>query len=139
MIDLFFGGVRWCGAETSYRAGEYRIQPIRMDGPRQLLARFYHALLRGEVFQRPETLRTMMSVPATNAQSPGGAYAMGLQRRMIGGQECWGHTGFWGTAVYHCAGPDVTIVRHTNQAQPAESFIYRTLFDRIAQGLRMGG
>jgi D-alanyl-D-alanine carboxypeptidase len=103
------------------------------------LARFYRALLRGEVFQRPETLRTMLSVPATNAESPGGAYAMGLQRRTIGGEECWGHTGFWGTAVYHCAGPDVTIVRHTNQAQPGESFIYRNLFDRIAQVLQMGG
>jgi D-alanyl-D-alanine carboxypeptidase len=103
------------------------------------LARFYRALLRGEVFQRPETLRTMMTVPATNAQSPGGAYAMGLQRRTISGQECWGHTGFWGTAVYHCAGPDVTIVRHTNQAQPDESVIHRTLLDRVGQVVGMGG
>jgi D-alanyl-D-alanine carboxypeptidase len=103
------------------------------------LARFYRALLRGEVFQRPETLRTMMTVPPTNTQSPGGPYAMGLQRRIIGGQECWGHTGFWGTAVHHCPGPDVTIVRHINQAQPDESFIIRTLFDRIAQVLGMGG
>lgn len=103
------------------------------------LARFYRALLRGEVFQRPATLQTMLTVPPTNANAPGGAYAMGIQHRDIGGEECWGHTGFWGTAVYHCAGPDVTIVRHVNQAHPDDSFITRTLFDRIAQVLQMGG
>lgn len=103
------------------------------------LARFYRALLRGQVFERPETLRTMMTVPSTNVQGPGGAYAMALQRRVIGGYECWGHTGFWGTAAYHCPGPDVTIVRHSNQAEPARSFIYRNLFDRIAEVLGMGG
>jgi D-alanyl-D-alanine carboxypeptidase len=103
------------------------------------LARFYRALLRGEIFARPETLRTMMTVPPTNTQSPGGAYAMALQRRTIGGEECWGHTGFWGTAVFHCAASDVTIVRHTNQANPDDSVIYRRLYDRITQVLGMGG
>lgn len=103
------------------------------------LARFYRALLRGDIFQHPETLRTMMTVPPTNAQSPGGAYAMALQRRTIGGEECWGHTGFWGTAVFHCAASDVTIVRHTNQASPGPSVIHRRLWDRVAEILQMGG
>jgi len=102
------------------------------------LARFYRALLRGEIFRDPATLRTMLTVPPTNERSPGGAYAMGLQRRTIGGQECWGHTGFWGTSAYHCAGPDVTIVRHYNQAQPEEAFIFATLFQGIAGVLGMG-
>lgn len=102
------------------------------------LARFYRALLRGQLFERPETLRTMMTVPLTNALVPGGEYAMALQRRTIGGEECWGHTGFWGTAAYHCPASDVTIVRHRNQARPAQSFIYRALFDHIARVLEMG-
>jgi D-alanyl-D-alanine carboxypeptidase len=103
------------------------------------LARFYRALLRGEVFEHAATLQTMLTVPPTNAQSPGGPYAMGIQRRTIGGEACWGHTGFWGTAVYHCPASDVTVVRHTNQAQPAESFIYRALFDRVAEAAGMRG
>lgn len=101
------------------------------------LARFYRALLRGEVFERAETLRTMLAVPPASVEAPGGPYAMALQRRIIGGRECWGHTGFWGTAAYHCPVVDVTIVRHTNQANPAESFIYRNLFDGIASVLAM--
>lgn len=103
------------------------------------LARFYRALLRGEVFQRPATLQTMLTVPSSDANPPRRRVCDGIQRRTIGGEACWGHTGFWGTAVYHCAGPDVTIVRHINQAQPDGSFIIRTLFDRIAQVLQMGG
>jgi D-alanyl-D-alanine carboxypeptidase len=102
------------------------------------LARFYRALVRGQLFQRPETLRMMLSAPATNADAPGGPYAMGIQRTTLGGEECWGHTGFWGTSVFHCAGPDVTVVRHTNQAQPARTLVYRALFDRIARVLGMG-
>jgi D-alanyl-D-alanine carboxypeptidase len=101
------------------------------------LARFYRALLRGQVFRRPSTLQVMMTVPPTNERSPGGPYAMGLQRMTIGGQECWGHSGFWGTAAHHCPAADVTIVRHTNQAQPAETFRFRSLYERIAQLLEM--
>ncbi|HEV3051824.1 MAG TPA: serine hydrolase domain-containing protein [Longimicrobium sp.] len=101
------------------------------------LARFYRALLRGQVFRNPETLRVMMTVPATNQQAPGGPYAMALQRRTIGGHECWGHTGFWGTSAYHCPGPDVTVVRHYNQAEPDPAFLTRRLYDTIAQVLGM--
>ncbi|HEX2080721.1 MAG TPA: serine hydrolase domain-containing protein [Longimicrobium sp.] len=99
------------------------------------LARFYRALLRGEVFERPSTLQAMLTIPPTNQQSPGGPYGMGIQRRMIGGHECWGHTGFWGTAAHHCPGPDVTIVRHYNQAETDGSFIFRALYDRVVQAL----
>lgn len=101
------------------------------------LARFYRALLRGQVFRDPATLRVMLTVPATNEDAPGGPYAMGIQRMAIGGHECWGHTGFWGTAAHHCPGPDVTIVRHTNQAQPEDAFLFRRLYERTAQVLGM--
>jgi D-alanyl-D-alanine carboxypeptidase len=101
------------------------------------LARFYRALLRGEVFSDSATLRVMLTVPATNERAPGGPYAMGIQRIVLGGQACWGHTGFWGTAAHHCPDADVTVVRHTNQAQPDDAFIYRTLYDRIVGVLGM--
>jgi D-alanyl-D-alanine carboxypeptidase len=102
------------------------------------LARFYRALLRGEVLRHPETLAAMRTVPGPGARAPGGAYAMGLQRRTIGGEECWGHTGFWGTAAYHCPASDVTLVRHVNQARPGPEFVFRALYERIAEVLEMG-
>jgi D-alanyl-D-alanine carboxypeptidase len=96
------------------------------------LARFYRTLLRGEVFREPATLQVMLTVPDTNQRAPGGAYAYGIAQRTIGGEICWGHTGFWGTAAYHCPDSDVTIVRHTNQAEPGAGFVFRDLYDRIA-------
>jgi D-alanyl-D-alanine carboxypeptidase len=102
------------------------------------LARFYRALLQGKVFRKASTLQTMLSVPATNGDSPNGAYAMGISRRTIAGNVCWGHTGFWGTWAHHCPDADVTIVRHYNQARPDKSFMFNTLYEQIANTLRLG-
>ncbi len=99
------------------------------------LARFYRALLQGKVFRHASTLQTMLIVPPTNEQSPGGPYALGISRRNIAGNICWGHTGFWGTSAYHCPEVDVTIVRHYNQAQPQPDFIFNTLYKQIAKTL----
>ncbi len=101
------------------------------------LALFYRALLRSKVFRHPSTLQIMLAVPTTNKGAAGGPYGMGIQRRDIGGNTCWGHTGFWGTSAFHCPDIDVTIVRHYNQAQPAADFIFKTLYEQIAQTLRV--
>ena len=101
------------------------------------LARFYRALLQRRVFRHASTLQTMLTVPPTNEHSPGGPYAMGISRRNIAGNICWGHTGFWGTSAYHCPEVDVTIVRHYNQAQPEPDFIFNTLYEQIARTLRI--
>lgn len=101
------------------------------------LARFYRVLLQGRVFRHASTLQTMLTVPPTNEHSPGGPYAMGISRRNIAGNICWGHTGFWGTSAYHCPEADVTIVRHYNQAQPQTDFIVNTLYGQIARTLRI--
>ncbi len=101
------------------------------------LARFYRALLQGKVFRHASTLQIMLTVPPTNEQSPGGPYAMGISRRNIAGNICWGHTGFWGTSAYHCPQADVTIVRHYNQAQPKADFIFNTLYGQIAATLQI--
>jgi D-alanyl-D-alanine carboxypeptidase len=101
------------------------------------LARFYRALLQGRVFRRAATLQMMLTVPTTNEKSPGGPYAMGIARRNIAGNICWGHTGFWGTSAYHCPEVDVTIVRHYNQAQPESNFRFSTLYGQIANTLQI--
>ncbi|MGH9908877.1 MAG: hypothetical protein ACRD8U_25235 [Pyrinomonadaceae bacterium] len=94
-------------------------------------------MLQGRVFRHASTLQMMMTVPATNDRSPGGPYAMGIARRNIAGNICWGHTGFWGTSAYHCPEVDVTIVRHYNQAQPEPGFMFNTLYGQIAKGLQI--
>lgn len=102
----------------------------------QDLARFYRALLTNKVFRRTSTLQIMLSVPITNGKAPGGPYAVGIQRRVIGGEMCWGHTGFWGTAAYFCPDSDLTIVRHYNQARP-ESLKFNDLYVKVAEMLLM--
>jgi hypothetical protein len=42
-----------------------------------------------------------------------------------------------GTAAYHCPGPDVSLVRYDNQAQPDEAFLTRRVFGRVAEVLGM--
>lgn len=95
------------------------------------LARFYRALLTNKIFKKKSTLATMLTVPPTNERVPGGAHAMGIFRRDIEGNLCWGHNGFWGPSAYHCPGIDLTIVRHYNQAEPDPSFIFNDLYARI--------
>jgi D-alanyl-D-alanine carboxypeptidase len=102
----------------------------------QDLARFYRALLTNKIFHSPSTLRTMLAIPATNMSAPGGPYALGIQSRVIGGNKCWGHTGFWGTSAFYCPDADVTIVRQYNQAQP-RSLIFNDLYMEIANLLGM--
>lgn len=53
------------------------------------LARFYRALMQGKIFHQASTLQIMLTVPPTNENAPGGPYAMGIQRRNIGGNVCW--------------------------------------------------
>jgi D-alanyl-D-alanine carboxypeptidase len=102
------------------------------------LARFYRALFDGKVFRHKATLRAMLTVPQTNERSPGGAYAMGISRRNIAGNICWGHTGFWGTLAYYCPKAKITIVRHYNQAAPSSDFKVNSLYEQIAGVLRIG-
>lgn len=83
------------------------------------LSRFYRALMRGEVFTRPETLDTMLEIPPPNTESGAG---MGIFRIDVAGTTCWSHSGFWGTFVATCPQIDVTTAATWNQAMPAADF-----------------
>jgi D-alanyl-D-alanine carboxypeptidase len=97
------------------------------------LGRFFRGLLRGEVFREAATLETMMTtlvdVPAAEGSSVGddpSSAAMFLFRHEIGGEEWWGHDGYWGTTAYTCPARDVTIVAgHQRSNMPRG-------FDRMA-------
>jgi len=81
------------------------------------LARFFRALLRGEVFGRAATLETMTATLSGVSRAEGesesddpGRAAMFLFRVDAGGEIWWGHDGYWGTTAYTCPARDVTVV-----------------------------
>jgi len=75
------------------------------------MARFYRALLQGEVFSKAGTLAMMLEPSPQSLAQGGDGYGMGLGRwRLAGGVDCYGHVGFWGTEAWHCPGADVTVV-----------------------------
>src|SRR4051812_38551923 len=91
------------------------------------LARFYRALLHGQVFQKRATLRTMLGKPNSRRIADLG---MGIFSNRIGGpggEDCWGHSGFWGTTVMHCPASDVTVALTVDQAEnfdvPSQRFL----------------
>lgn len=69
-------------------------------------ATFLRSLLIGLVFEQPDTLTTMLTIPATNTDA---AYGMGIYQVEAEDAICWGHSGFWGTSFYHCPSVDVTV------------------------------
>jgi D-alanyl-D-alanine carboxypeptidase len=117
------------------------------------LARFFRALLRGEVFGRAATLETMTTtlsgVPraedVSESDDPGRA-AMFLFRVDAGGESWWGHDGYWGTPAYTCPARDVTVVAgHQRSNMPADfgrhailgealEIVARSLTDRPSEG-----
>ena len=87
------------------------------------LGRFFRALVRGDVFHRPETLATMCTLPQAPSFDPepqalreAASTGMFLVRREIGGHVFWGHGGYWGTAVLSSAELDLTVVSQDGQA-----------------------
>lgn len=89
-------------------------------------AAFLRALMTGHVFDKPDTLETMLTVPSTKLQPENGlgaSYAMGIYRVQASGDTCWGHAGFWGTSFIHCPSANVTLASDRYQAvDPATDY-----------------
>jgi D-alanyl-D-alanine carboxypeptidase len=91
------------------------------------LARFFRALLRDEIFERPETLATMTETLTglprasdTSDETVSDA-AMYLFRADVADVTWWGHDGYWGTTAYTCPTHDVTVVTsHQRSDMPKE-------------------
>lgn len=83
------------------------------------MATFYRALVRAEIVKRP-MLDTMLTVSPQSQTPEGTGYGLGIGRRLYGDVACWGHTGFWGTAAFHCPSVDLTVTAAvtTTEARP---------------------
>lgn len=112
------------------------------------LARFFRGLLRGEVFREASTLGTMMTtlvdvplVDGVSAEDDPSSAAMFLFRHEIGGEEWWGHDGYWGTTAYTCPARDVTIVAGHQCSSMPDRFSRMTIVEEafellVAEGFR---
>lgn len=81
---------------------------------------FLRALMTLHVFDKAETLATMLHVPSTNLApdyGPGGGYAMGIFRLEQDADTCFGHDGFWGTRFIHCPSANVTFSYDRHQSE----------------------
>ncbi|WP_300574033.1 serine hydrolase [Phenylobacterium sp.] len=81
------------------------------------LARFLRLLLRGDILGA-DTVRTMTAPTPQSVAAGGGGYGMGLARRSVAGEDCYGHGGFWGVVAWYCPGADLAVagfVSNTNQ------------------------
>ena len=91
------------------------------------MARFYRALLQGEVFSKAATLATMLEPSPQSRASGGDGYGMGLGRlRLANGVDCHGHLGFWGTEAWQCPGVDVTVAGAVTESAAAEALSHMT-------------
>lgn len=106
------------------------------------LARFFRALLRDEVFDRPETLATMKTrldgvprAPEMTSDEDPRDRAMYLFHAEIEGEEWWGHDGWWGTTAYTCPRLDLTVVAGHQQAYMPKDFDRMTVIAEAMQGL----
>jgi D-alanyl-D-alanine carboxypeptidase len=84
-----------------------------LDASAADLARFYRALLAGDVFDDPATLDTMLEIPPVSASE---GVAMGLYEIDIAGESCWYHRGFWGTFAVACPDADLAAAVSVGQA-----------------------
>ena len=86
------------------------------------LARFYRALVLGEVFKDRRTLVIMMSVtPAQRSNDRVDTNA--VHSIMLGRHECFGHTGAWGGVGAYCPTLDIAFAWTQNQGEGAHAGI----------------
>jgi D-alanyl-D-alanine carboxypeptidase len=101
------------------------------------LARFFRALLSGNVLHDPSSLEamttTLAGVPSADDagwEEDPSTSGMFLFRREIGGHTWWGHGGYWGTAAYTCPERDVTIVGGHQRSNMPDRFDRLEIFEK---------
>jgi D-alanyl-D-alanine carboxypeptidase len=110
------------------------------------LARFFRALLRGQVFREPATLGEMTTllegIPAAEETAVGddpSDAGMFIFRAEAGGETWWGHDGWWGTTAYTCPRLDLTVVAGHQQAKMPKGFERRRILDDVLTIVAAGG
>lgn len=83
------------------------------------VAIFLRGLLRGELFERPQTLAMALMTPTVVAPPGAFLHSALLRGRTWGGLPCWGHGGYWGVGAAYFPTHDVALVATWGQAESA--------------------
>jgi D-alanyl-D-alanine carboxypeptidase len=94
------------------------------------VARFFRALLLGEVFTKPQTLAIALTSPVRPQRWNGTPQAALLYNQRKGQEYCWSHDGAWGVFATYCPSSDLAIVVSVGQAGPNPTT--EGLIDRLA-------
>ena len=98
------------------------------------LARFYQALLGGQLLT-PELLEAMQTtVDARDQMGPGWSYGLGLEARRLGCHQVWGHGGSlpgYNTAAFSTPGADGQLVLMTNLEPEPEPAAARAAVENL--------
>lgn len=83
----------------------------------QEVAIFLRALLRGELFDRPQTLPMALMTPTAAIADGSFLHSALLRGRTWGGLPCWGHGGYWGVGAAYFPTHDLAVVVSYGQAE----------------------
>ncbi len=77
------------------------------------LAKFERALVRGMIYEKGATTRTMLNTVVSAVQ---GNYRLGIEVLDVDGERGWGHWGSWNTFSYSFPESDITVAGSMSQA-----------------------
>lgn len=83
------------------------------------VATLLRALLRGELFEQPQTLAMALMTPTVTVPPGAFLHSALLRGRTWGGLPCWGHGGYWGVGAAYFPTHDVALVATWGQAESA--------------------
>ncbi|MDN3923208.1 serine hydrolase domain-containing protein [Roseateles violae] len=83
------------------------------------LAVFLRALLRGELFERAQTLAMALMTPTVGFADGAFLHSALLRGRIWGGMPCWGHGGYWGMGAAYFPTHDLALAVSWGQAESA--------------------
>lgn len=96
------------------------------------LARFYRAILVGQVFERPETLPMALLAPNVLHAEHDAPHAPLLYVVKLGNHQCWGHGGFFGSLVTYCPDIDTAIALTVNANAPGKNTAIGDVYKAVA-------
>ncbi|GII92069.1 serine hydrolase domain-containing protein [Sinosporangium siamense] len=92
------------------------------------LTRFARGLFEGRLFGHADTLPTMLKATPQS----GGRYSLGLVKTRLGGEEAWGHSGFFGAFFLYVPAQGLSIAGTVNQSDADQGELVTQAYGHVA-------
>jgi D-alanyl-D-alanine carboxypeptidase len=103
------------------------------------MAKFYRALVRGELFEKKETIALMLEPTAQSLKERPGGYGMGIGQGKVGEVVCYGHSGYWGTTARYCPSIDLAVAAAMNRSPDSAAAMIKLAEAAIRMVVGAGG